>query len=82
MVGQFQAMIFICFGLAWGIVFSICWIIIQDCKAGFSYVKRLHQIPCCKCKYFTSSCYLKCTINPSFACSEEAIDCRDYQPDI
>jgi hypothetical protein len=72
-------MIFIRFGLAWGMVFSLCWIIIQQCKTGFIYVKRLHQIPCHKCEYFTNSCYLKCTVNPHLACSEAAIGCRDYQ---
>jgi hypothetical protein len=73
-------MIFICFGLAWGMVFSTCWIIFQYWKTGSAYVKRLHQVPCHKCQFFTNSCYLKCTVNPHLAGSEAAIDCRDYQP--
>ena len=73
-------MVFICFGLAWAMVFGTCWIITRHWKTGFIYVKRLHQVPCYKCKYFTNSCYLKCTVNPQLACSEDAIDCRDYQP--
>ncbi len=73
-------MVFICFLIAWGIAFGSCWTIYRNWKAGFIYVKKLHQVPCHKCKYFTNSCYLKCTVNPQIACSEDAIDCRDYQP--
>lgn len=73
-------MIILCCILAWGMAIGFCLTIYQNCKAGLFHVKRLHQVPCHKCKYFTNSCYLKCTINPQFACSEDAIDCRDYQP--
>jgi hypothetical protein len=73
-------MVFICFLIAWSIAFGSCWTIYQNCKAGFIHVKKLHQVPCHKCQYFTNSCYLKCTVNPQIACSEDAIDCRDYQP--
>jgi hypothetical protein len=66
--------------LAWGMVISFCWAIYQNWKVGFVHIKKLHQVPCHKCKYFTDSCYLKCTVNPQIACSEDAIDCRDYQP--
>ena len=73
-------MILICFGLAWGMVFGACWIITRHWKTGYIHIQRLHQVPCHNCKYFTNSCYLKCTVNPHLACSEDAIDCRDYQP--
>jgi hypothetical protein len=72
-------MILICSVLAWGIAFSICWTIVHQSQTGFIHVKRLHNVPCYNCKYFTNSCHLKCTVNPSVACSEAAIDCRDYQ---
>ena len=75
-------MVFICAGLAWGLVFSTFWMITHHWKTGFIYVKRLHQVPCHKCKYFTNSCYLKCTVNPHLACSEDAINCRDYTPQL
>ena len=75
-------MILICFILVWGMVFSACLALAYHWKTGFVYVKRLHQVPCHKCKYFNSSCYLKCTVNPHVACSEAAIDCRDYQPQL
>ncbi len=75
-------MILICFILVWGMVFSACLVLAHHWKIGVVYVKRLHQVPCHKCKYFTNSCYLKCTVNPHVACSEAAIDCRDYQPQL
>ena len=75
-------MILICFILVWGMVFSACLVLAHHWKTGVVYVKRLHQVPCHKCKYFTNSCYLKCTVNPHVACSEAAIDCRDYQPQL
>jgi hypothetical protein len=53
-------MILICFLLSWCMVFGACWIVAYHWKTGFVYVKRLHQVPCHKCKYFTNSCYLKC----------------------
>ncbi|MBW4550103.1 MAG: hypothetical protein KME35_03175 [Aphanocapsa sp. GSE-SYN-MK-11-07L] len=53
------------------------WLAIRD---GFTRLQRLHQIPCSHCAYFTGSYHLKCTVHPCKALSEEAIDCRDYQP--
>ncbi|MCL1469881.1 hypothetical protein [Argonema antarcticum] len=47
---------------------------------GVAYVKRLHQIPCAGCDFFTNDYRLKCTVRPSIACSEEAIGCRDFEP--
>jgi hypothetical protein len=72
-------MILTCSILAWGMLFSICWTVAHHCQSGFFHVKRLHEIPCYECKYFTNSCYLKCTVNPQTACSEAAINCQDYQ---
>lgn len=72
-------MVLICFVLTWVTIFSAFLTIAYQWKTGFVYLKRLHQVPCHQCKYFTNSCYLKCTVNPHLACSEAAIDCRDYQ---
>ena len=41
--------------------------------------KRMHQIPCTKCRFFTGDYRLKCTVNPHVANTEEAIDCPDRQ---
>lgn len=57
--------------------FSSIWIAAQD---GLTHLKRLHQIPCSRCVYFTGDYHLKCTVHPCRALSEAAIDCLDYQP--
>jgi len=53
------------------------WSTIRD---SVSTSKRLHQIPCTNCQYFTGDYRLKCTVQPSIANSEAAIECSDYQP--
>jgi hypothetical protein len=40
--------------------------------------KRMHQIPCTKCRFHTGDYRLKCTVNPEFANTEKAIDCSDF----
>jgi hypothetical protein len=42
-------------------------------------LKRLHQIPCDRCLYFTGCHHLKCTVNPYKAFTEDAISCKDFQ---
>ncbi|MEO1131845.1 MAG: hypothetical protein AAFX40_03965 [Cyanobacteria bacterium J06639_1] len=42
--------------------------------------RRMHQIPCPDCQYFTGEYRLKCTVCPHIALSEEAIGCRDFHP--
>ena len=41
--------------------------------------KKMHQIPCTKCRFFTGDYRLKCTVNPNIANSEQAIDCSDFR---
>jgi hypothetical protein len=40
----------------------------------------MHEIPCSECKFFTNNHRLKCTVRPTIANTEEAIDCSDYRP--
>lgn len=47
---------------------------------GVARLKRLHQIPCSRCAYFTGDYRLKCTVHPCKALTEDALDCRDYAP--
>jgi hypothetical protein len=49
-------------------------------KKGANHLKRLHQIPCHACEYFTNDYRLKCTVHPKKACSEQAIGCIDFEP--
>ncbi|WP_337906916.1 hypothetical protein [Iningainema tapete] len=49
-------------------------------RYGIATVKRLHQIKCADCQFFTGDYHLKCTVHPSFALTEEAINCSDFYP--
>lgn len=68
----------ICFCFAWGLIFLIIFSILSSLKAGIKTTKRLHQIPCTDCRFFTNDYRLKCTVNPSIANTESAINCSDY----
>jgi hypothetical protein len=58
-----------------GFFLAMC-LAIQD---GFSRLKRLHQIPCNRCAFYTGEYRLKCTVNPCQAFTENAIACRDWE---
>jgi hypothetical protein len=45
----------------------------------WQHLKRLHQIPCDRCVFFTGEYNLKCTVHPSKALNEDAIGCIDYR---
>ena len=65
--------------IVWTFIFSfLSWRFIVIATRGIHHLKRLHQIPCDKCAYFTGDYRLKCTVNPLAAMSETAIDCRDF----
>lgn len=49
-------------------------------RDGYIRLRRLHQIPCSRCAFFTGDYRLKCTVHPCTALSEDAIDCIDYEP--
>jgi hypothetical protein len=66
--------------IAWCFLIGTLLSIVNFCTKGFQQVRRLHSIPCSNCQYFTDSRYLKCTVNPDLACSEDAINCRDFTP--
>jgi hypothetical protein len=70
----------ICFVSAWAIaLLTVCslWSAVRDTAA---QAQQMHQIPCSTCRFFTSSHHLKCTVHPSRALTEAAIDCPDYEP--
>ena len=68
----------LCFCI-WTIIFTyLSWQSITISQQAIGHLKRLHQIPCNKCAYFTGSYQLKCTVNPATAMSEHAIGCQDF----
>jgi hypothetical protein len=46
---------------------------------GWKHLRRLHQVPCSKCIYFTGDYNLKCTVRPCSALTEQAIGCLDFE---
>jgi hypothetical protein len=75
-------MILFCAIIAWGLTVSGFLTIFYNWKTGIKHLYQLHRVPCTKCQYFTNSCYLKCTVSPHLACTEQAIGCRDFAPVI
>ena len=69
-----------CTFCAWAIMTLFIWRIWLTLKKGTNYLKRLHEIPCPGCEYFTNDHRLKCTVHPIKACSEQAIGCIDFEP--
>lgn len=68
----------LCFAI-WTVVFTyLFWRSLKITKQAVDHLKRLHQVPCSNCAYFTGDYRLKCTVNPIVAMSEEAIGCRDF----
>ena len=68
----------LCFSV-WTLIFTcLFWRSLTIIKQAIFHLKRLHQIPCDKCAYFTGDYRLKCTVNPMMAMSEKAIGCRDF----
>lgn len=70
----------ICFLCAWTIITLATWSIFSAVREGLSTSQKMHKIPCADCQFFTGDYRLKCTVHPSFANTEEAISCTDYQP--
>jgi len=70
----------VCFFFAWGLTFMFAWSLWTAIRDSAAITKRMHQIPCPNCQFFTGDYRLKCTVQPSIANSEEAINCNDYQP--
>jgi hypothetical protein len=60
-------------------ILGLCsWSLISCILDVITQAKKMHQIPCTNCRFFTGDYRLKCTINPSVANTEQAIDCTDY----
>lgn len=68
----------VCFVAAWAITILFSWTILHNSRDAITQVKRLHQIPCSGCQFFTDEYYLKCTVRPSSALTEAAIGCPDF----
>ena len=64
----------------WTVVFGLVLSkMISSMSEGINYLKKIHQIPCSNCAYFTGDYRLKCPLNPVTALTESAIDCGDFK---
>lgn len=70
----------ICLISAWGLIALTALSLWTAARDGIGTAKQMHQIPCTGCQYYTADYRLKCTVCPSIANTEEAINCMDYQP--
>ncbi|ACC82890.1 hypothetical protein [Nostoc punctiforme] len=70
----------ICFITAWTVTILVVLSLWTAARDSVTTAKQMHQIPCTGCQFFTDNYRLKCTVRPSIANTEEAIDCLDYQP--
>jgi hypothetical protein len=70
----------ICFVSAWTLVLLVAWSAWSGVRDTVARSQRMHQIPCANCQFFTCDYHLKCTVHPSSALTEDAIDCLDYEP--
>ncbi len=64
----------------WAMVLVFVLAILLAVSDGIQRLRRLHQVPCFRCQYYTNSPYLKCPVRPLDAGSEAALCCADYQP--
>ncbi|MBD2494554.1 hypothetical protein [Nostoc sp. FACHB-280] len=77
--GMQKFLVPICFVVAWGLMILVAWSLWSTARDSVATAKQMHQIPCPGCQFFTDDYRLKCTVHPSVANTEEAINCMDYQ---
>jgi hypothetical protein len=65
--------------MIWIVLMSFFLSLMVALEDAIKQLRRMHQIPCSRCQYYTGSTYLKCPIHPLSACSEEVIQCRDFE---
>jgi hypothetical protein len=70
----------LCFVSAWSLVLLVVWNLWAAARDTAMRSQKMHRIPCSSCCFFTSNYQLKCTVHPSKALTEEAINCPDFEP--
>lgn len=69
----------ICFVAAWMLIGISAWSLWSAVRDGVQRARRMHQIPCAQCQYFSGDYLLKCPVHPREALSESAIGCPDFE---
>ncbi|MEX0270991.1 hypothetical protein AB3R30_17770 [Leptolyngbyaceae cyanobacterium UHCC 1019] len=62
------------------LLLGFLWAIGAAFRDGITQLKRLHSIPCDRCVYYTGCQLLKCTVHPTKALTEDAVECLDFEP--
>lgn len=75
-------MVFWCLCCAWGFMAFLVWNLWHALQRGVRQLQQLHQVPCDRCLFCTGDYRLKCTVHPTIAFSEEAIDCPDFESTV
>jgi hypothetical protein len=65
--------------IAWGLVSYFVYSLGNTSVEGWKQLRRMHQVPCSRCLYFTGDYNLKCSVRPCDALTEQAIGCRDFE---
>jgi hypothetical protein len=63
-------------------MFLFLWSVSVALREGVAQIKRLAQIPCSDCDFFTYGYRLKSTVRPCVACPYKAIGFTDFEPKI
>lgn len=69
----------ICSAAAWTFTLLVVWSTWAVIRDTAKQAAGMHRIPCANCQFFTGDYHLKCTVLPSIAMSEAAINCPDYR---
>lgn len=69
----------ICFVVGWATIAIGAWSLWSAARDSFRRARRMHEIPCADCQYFSGNYVLKCPLHPKEALSEAAIACRDFE---
>lgn len=64
---------------AWGLLGMMVWQVWSGMRDTVKRSRRMHEIPCPDCQFFTNDHRLKCTVHPNKAMTEEAIGCIDFE---
>ena len=65
--------------IAWALLIIAGISLAQMFRDGAAKIKHLHKIPCSTCVFYTSQACLKCSVHPTWAATENAIDCPDFE---
>lgn len=64
----------------WVILGLILAAILTVVRSEMFRVELVPEVPCKKCRFFSSNPYLRCAVHPCTVLTEKAMHCSDYRP--